>query len=764
MRAYNSHVRMRHGHFQLDLAAYRLLRDGRAVRLERQPMELLILLASRPGALVTREEIADRVWGDGVFVDVDHSINRIVAKLRLALHDDPDRPRFIETVVGKGYRLIAPLDVPIRSIAVLPFATGSENSDDQYFADGITEELITRLARVSARRIIPWASVDGFHSTTQPLHDIARELDVDAIVQGTVAADAGFVRITARLIQGAPAKELWTASYHTDRGDALAGQSKVAQAIAEHLRVALTPGHRPMRMIQRLLEKEPAAHSQSARDGQMDLTNLAREPELGPALPAAIVGKRTVAVLPLKLLTPGSGDEFLSVALADAIINHLNASGDVLVRPIAMVQRYAREATEPLRAARELNVQVLVHGNIQKVGQKLRVYLQAVDAITGSTLLAAKHDAEMVDLFALQDAIGVSVAKALDLDSVRRRGIVEDRPTGNRMAYELFLRAADKLSRLNQWDTRAAIDMLDSAVQLDRRFAAAWARMAEAHLLMAFTFREGSRAIAAAERAARQALALDPSNSVAQCSHGLVLWSPARGFQNKAALRALSIALKLNPGNLTARLWQCLIFLHVGLFAAAEEGLKTALAVRPDDATTVFFLGQSAMYRHHYAEADEYHARALAIDAAHTWTHVFYPVIPLYRGALEDAERKLASAREVQGDDPWLTSCEALLWAKRGDAAKAEQLLASALRGKPLFHTHHMWHTAAATYAVLGKAHRAVSLLERAAAFGLPNYTLFRDDPHFRPLHELPRFQKLLARLKRDSCSFMTDFSDDRQQ
>jgi predicted Zn-dependent protease len=201
-------------------------------------------------------------------------------------------------------------------------------------------------------------------------------------------------------------------------------------------------------------------------------------------------------------------------------------------------------------------------------------------------------------------------------------------------------------------------------------------------------------------------------------------------------------------------LWQCLIFLHVGLFDAAEEGLKIALAVRPDDTTTVMFLGQSALYRHHYEEADAYHARALAMDAAHIWTNVFYPVIPLYRGALADAERKIAAARQLQGDDPWLRSCEALLWAKRGEAAKAEQLLATALRRKPLFHTHHMWHTAAATYATLGKHPRALSLLVRAAAFGLPNFTLFRDDPHFGPLQALPGFQQLLVRLQRQRRAF----------
>jgi serine/threonine protein kinase len=514
-----------------------------------------------------------------------------------------------------------------------------------------------------------------------------------------------------------------------------------------------------VRIIWRLLEKKPAARYQSASDVQLDLTNAAREIELGPALPAAIRGKRTVAVLPFKLLTRSADDEYLSVALVDAIINDLNTSGDVLVRPIGMVQRYAKEAVEPLLAARELNVHVIVEGSIQKLGPKLRVHLQALDATTGSSLLSAKYDGEMVDLFNLQDTIADSLARALGFETSTPKPIAEVKPTKNRTAYELFLRASDKLSRLNHWETRAAIDMLEHAVQLDPRFGAAWARMAEAHLLMAFTFGEGSRAIAAAERAVRRALALDSSNSVAQCSHALVLWSPARGFQNRAALRALKVALKLSAGNLPALLWQVVIFLHVGLFDRAEEGLKTALAVRPDDATTIMLLGQSAMYRHQYAEADEYHKRALAIDATHSWTTVFYPVISLYRGALDDAEQKLAAAREVQPEDPWLTSCEALLWAKRGEIGKAQQMLSRALRGKkPLFHTHHMWHTAAAAYALLDKPSRALSLLEKAAAFGLPNYTLFRDDPHFRPLHESQRFKNLMTKLKRESRTFRTDF------
>src|SRR6266571_7495428 len=99
------------GDFTLDQSRYRLRRDERILRLERRPMELLFLLVEKRGELVTREEVADRLWGTTVFVDIDQSINTAIRKVRIALHDDPERPRFVETVVGKGYRFAAPVVV-----------------------------------------------------------------------------------------------------------------------------------------------------------------------------------------------------------------------------------------------------------------------------------------------------------------------------------------------------------------------------------------------------------------------------------------------------------------------------------------------------------------------------------------------------------------------------------------------------------------------------------------------------------------------------
>jgi len=514
------------------------------------------------------------------------------------------------------------------------------------------------------------------------------------------------------------------------------------------------------RIVHKLLEKQPESRYPSARETQVDLTNLVRDLELGAVLPAAVAGKRAVAVLPFKMLTPNPEDDYLGTALADAVINHLSASGELLVRPTSTVMRYAKQAADPLLVAREVNVQVIVEGSIQKLGQRLRVHVQAWNAADGSTLLSAKHDSEMADLFGLQDKISEELARAFGARAGPAAAeIPAAPPTKIPMAYELFLRAAEKLSRLNRWDTRTAIEMLENAVKLDSRFADGWARLAEAYLLMAVTFEPGPRWFRQAERAVRRALILDPQNAQAHSSRGRVLWTPGKGFQNRAALRALGHALRLNPGCHPALVWQCLIFMHIGLHEQAQEGLVAALATHPDDAFALVFIGQVANYMGKYDEADEYYSRALSVDPGNVWANLLYPTIPLYAGELEHGEERIAAARQVLPGDAWLTSCEALLWAKRGQKRKADQTIERALRGgKPLIHLHHMFHTAAAVYALIDKPAKTISLLSRASRIGLPNYPLYRDDPHFQPLRKHPRFLRLLAELKREHEGYQREF------
>jgi serine/threonine-protein kinase len=513
-------------------------------------------------------------------------------------------------------------------------------------------------------------------------------------------------------------------------------------------------------VIEKLLKKDPADRFQSARDLQRELTNLGRELELGAFLPTALAGQRSVAVLPFKLLTPNPNDEYLSMALADAVINHLSSSGELLVRPAQSVSRYAQRETDPLAAARDLNVHVVVDGSIQKLDDKLRVHVRAWNAADGKTLLSSKHDSDAADLFHLQDSIAERVGTSLGIKA-HPDGEAAGPPTKNPIAYELYLRAADRLIRLNSWDNRAAVDMLENATKLDPKFAEAWARLAEALMLVGTTSSSSPHWVRSAEKALKKAISLDSDNAEARCAQGRILWSPAKKFQNGPALRALSRALRINPGCHPARVWQALIFNHIGMLKEAKQGLLMALAARPDDAFTNVFLGHTAMNGWNFEEAEECLDRALRYDPVNIWANVFQPTVLIYAGKLDAAEARIRAAQNTLPGDSWLISCEALLSVLRGERAKAARLVHLALHAKtkPLLHTHHMWHTAAATFALLGTPAQAIELLEKAGSFGLPNYELFRDDRFLQPLKGKQRYERLLAKLKREGDAYRREFA-----
>ncbi len=510
------------------------------------------------------------------------------------------------------------------------------------------------------------------------------------------------------------------------------------------------------RIIHKLLEKNPNSRYQSARELQVDLNNLARDLELGAVLPAAVAGKRAVAVLPFKLLTPNPEDDYLSVALADAVINELGAGGALLIRPTSTVLRYAKQPIDPLLAARELNVQVIVDGSIQKFGPKLRVHVQALNAADGMTLLSSKYDSEMAALFGLQDQMAEALSRAL---GVRAAPATAEPPTKNPKAYELYLRGAERLSRLNRWDIRTAIELLEDATKLDPRFADAWGRLAEAYLQMGLHFEPGPQWFRRAERVVRRALSLDPQNANAHCARGRILWSAPKRYQNRPALRAHAAALRFNPSCLEALRNRAVIFYHVGLFEEARENLRAGLVIHPEDPLLLLSTGHLHLFLRDYARAEDYYARVLRVDPANLIANLTAPVIPLYQQRLDRAEEQIRAARHVVAD-PMLTSVEALLWAQRGEKRKAEKAVREALRtGKSLLHAHHTLHYAAAACAVLGQPAQAVQLLRKASATGLPNYPLYRDDPHLASLRNHPPFLRLFADLKRDWEKYRREFA-----
>jgi TolB-like protein/Flp pilus assembly protein TadD len=235
---------IRFGSFELDLRAGELRKQGIKIKLQEQPLQVLAMLLERPGQVVTRKELQNRLWPSDTFVDFDLSLNKAINKLREALGDSADSPRFIETLARRGYRFIGNLaatPVRIESLAVLPLENLSRDPEQEYFAEGMTEALITSLAKISALRVTSRTTVMRYKQTDQSLPQIARDLNVDAVVEGTVQRSGERICISAQLIQASSDTHLWAGSYAKDLRDVLALQSEVACAIAKEVQVKLTP-------------------------------------------------------------------------------------------------------------------------------------------------------------------------------------------------------------------------------------------------------------------------------------------------------------------------------------------------------------------------------------------------------------------------------------------------------------------------------------------------------------------------------------------
>ena len=248
--------------FVLDEAAYELRRHGRSVRIERRPMELLMLLVARRGELVTREEIVDRLWGREVFIDVDASVNTVVRKVRRALRDSAGRSRFVQTVPGRGYRFIAEVDaVALRAVlAVLAFENLQGDREQDYIADGLTEETIVGLARVDPARlsVIGRTSSTAYRGTTRTIGDIGRDLGADYVVAGSIRGGGGHVRVTATLTRVRDQVQIWTETYDREANNLLGLQVELGRDIAERIHLRLSPGRAAT--IARTQTQNPAAY------------------------------------------------------------------------------------------------------------------------------------------------------------------------------------------------------------------------------------------------------------------------------------------------------------------------------------------------------------------------------------------------------------------------------------------------------------------------------------------------------------------------
>jgi TolB-like protein/DNA-binding winged helix-turn-helix (wHTH) protein/Flp pilus assembly protein TadD len=282
---------IRFGVFELDPRTGELRSKGSRVKLQDQPLQILLAVLEKRGDVVTREELRAKLWPADTFVDFDHGLNAAVKRLRDTLGDTAENPRYIETLPRLGYRFIAatpeapatgkshtplkqwswllgaasvllimgalfvgdvggvrgklfsPSPQPqIRSLAVLPLANLSDDPQQEYFADGMTEALISEVSRISSLRVISRTSVMQYKGEKKkPVPQIGRELHVDAVLEGSVLHSGNRVRIAAHMINALTDQSLMTETYESDLGDILKLQREVAESITEKVRAKLTP-------------------------------------------------------------------------------------------------------------------------------------------------------------------------------------------------------------------------------------------------------------------------------------------------------------------------------------------------------------------------------------------------------------------------------------------------------------------------------------------------------------------------------------------
>jgi TolB-like protein/DNA-binding winged helix-turn-helix (wHTH) protein/Flp pilus assembly protein TadD len=362
---------IRFGVFEFDLRSGELQKQGRKIRLEGQPVQVLLCLLENPGELVTREALHQKLWPADTFVNFEQGLNASVKRLRQALNDSADNPRFVETLPRRGYRFIAPTqtipavggapaadtaisevtEVPatpnsseanqphrvalpertvrvsrvwkrsgvallvalgisvvwlvrlhdhpsttIRSLAVLPLDNLSGDASQDYFSDGMTDELITELGQISELRVISRTSAMAYKGSHESLPRIARDLNVDAVLEGAVLRSGNQVRITAQLILASTDKHLWAKSYEGDLQDTIMLQKQVARSIAGEIRIELTPQEQAA--LQHLQQVNPEAHEDYLKgryfwnkrtpDGLKDAINyfiqaIEKDPNYAPA-------------------------------------------------------------------------------------------------------------------------------------------------------------------------------------------------------------------------------------------------------------------------------------------------------------------------------------------------------------------------------------------------------------------------------------------------------------------------------------------------
>jgi len=640
----------RFGVYEVDFRAGELLKSGRKIRLQDQPLQVLEMLLHRSGEVVTREELRQALWPGDTFVDFDHGLNNAINRLREALNDSAETPKFIETLPRRGYRFVAEV---------------VSESESEHRAVAAGDSIAT--AETTNIKIKP--DTDTAAPSMLPFPRRARRL------LSAFGAVAGIVVLF----------------------------------------VVYLAYKRPFGSI-------------------------------------AAMQIQSIAILPLENLSGDPSQDNFADGMTDALTTSLAQLGGIRVISRTSAMHYKGTKQKLPEIARELGIDAVVEGSTSRSDNVTHVNVQLIYAPSDRHIWARAYEGSPSNLSRMERQIADDIALRIGNGTAPESGGHSSRALAvNPEAYDLYIRSAPYYGLEKREANDQAVQLLEKSVELDPQFAPAYASLATAYRVRAFSVQINEpKWIEKANAAAMRALALDPNLAEGYVSRGYLLWSPANDWAVERAVADYRHALELNPNLAEAHHQLANVFNHVGLLDKADAEIKKAVEIDPLNTGIRYRVGINFLYQGKYEQSipelrdsEKMVPGLWAFQTAFALQHL---------GRRSEAEERISRMLKTMPADPGgsLTSMQALLAADAGDAALAERKIHEAVeKGKGYQHFHHVAYAVASAYALLDKREEALQYLRMAADDGFPCYPLFQHDSNLDHLRNSPGFLNFLSEQKK---------------
>ncbi len=470
------------------------------------------------------------------------------------------------------------------------------------------------------------------------------------------------------------------------------------------------------------------------------------KPEAQISQPLSAIAVKTIAVLPFRNIEPDTEDQLLGIGMADAVITKLSQIKSIVIRQTKSVMRYADSSPEVIKIGREINVDAILEGNIQKADERIRVSVRLYRVNDGALLWAESFDERDTDIFALQDSISEKIAFSLSLElSTDERDKLKHRYTRNIEAYNLYNKGRFFWNNRNGHDLRKSIEMYEQAIAIDENYALAYSGLAESYVLLQFFSQSQEKDyFPKAKEAAEKALSLDAN--IAEAHAALALYNQHYKWDWEGAESAFKRAISANPSYATAHQWYGEF---LALMDRTEESIaevEKAFELDPISLSTNTARAAPYLRSGRYAEAIEKLRPALELDKNFSLALLYlgrsYDGLGNHKEAIAQYQK---SIKNLGGGGPFFTTSLINSLVKDGQRKKAEKQLNGLIKVAEKHSVSN--YVLARGFAALGDKEKACEFLEKAVQQRDGLLTILKTDQNFDELRDEPRFQAILKKL-----------------